>query len=140
MANKLFDKTLQLLGTGGLDLSSGTFKLTLVDHGVHTPDTSDTGDDYIDDIPAGARKQTVTLSGVTFVNRVFDASDVNPLTDPGGGTTVESFVIWKDTGTESTSPLIYFIDTDSGGLLPYTLDGNDDQISWNASGIFKLGA
>jgi hypothetical protein len=45
-------------------------------------------------------------------------------------------VIYKHTGTESTSTLIAYID--SGTNLPVTPNGGDITVQWNASGIFSL--
>jgi hypothetical protein len=55
------------------------------------------------------------------------------------GDPCEAIVIWQDTGVESTSRLIAYIDTASSGL-PVTPNGGDITIAWDsgANKIFKL--
>lgn len=66
---------------------------------------------------------------------MFDAADVT--FSAVSGNSVEALVIYKDTGTPSTSPLIAYIDTVSSGL-PVTPNGGSISVTWNASGIFAL--
>jgi hypothetical protein len=59
---------------------------------------------------------------------------------PGvSGDQLEALVIYKDTGTESTSPLLIFFDTTAAGagiiLIP---NGGDITAAWNAAGIATL--
>ena len=65
-----------------------------------------------------------TLSGGTLAGAVTGAQ-------------VTKLVIYIDTGTASTSPLVAFLDTSVTGL-PVTPNGGDITITWNASGIFTL--
>jgi len=53
------------------------------------------------------------------------------------GNTVEALVIYVDTGSAATSPLVAYIDTSVTGL-PVTPNGGDITVTWNASGIFAL--
>jgi uncharacterized protein YigE (DUF2233 family) len=46
-------------------------------------------------------------------------------------------VIYIDTGTAGTSPLVAYIDTGVTGL-PVTPNGGNINVTWNASGIFAL--
>nr|WP_201787713.1 hypothetical protein [Mycobacteroides immunogenum] len=54
------------------------------------------------------------------------------------GASVEAMVIYKDTGTVGTSPLIAYIDTATG--LPVSPNGGDINIAWDTgtNKIFKL--
>ncbi len=54
------------------------------------------------------------------------------------GPTIEAIVIYRDTGTEATSPLIAYIDTATG--LPITPNGGDIIVTWDngANKIFKV--
>jgi len=141
MANGVYNKFLAALAAGSIDLTSGTFKMVLCDSATYTADLTDSGDEFLSDISGGARLTTGTLT-TTFgvlASRVFDASDfTGTFPDPGGGATGEILVIYKDTGVEATSPLLFYYDTITG--LPMTLDGTDDTVQFNASGIWKLGA
>jgi len=57
---------------------------------------------------------------------------------PGGATSVGAIVIYKDTGTDSTSPCIAWIDSATG--LPIVPNGGDIICTWDtgANKIFKL--
>lgn len=144
MANALFVKFKEaLLNPGTLGTTSGdavdliddNIKVVLVDHGVDTPLPAT--DQYLSDITAGARIATSgNLASKSIAGGVFDAADIT-ITGVSGAT-VESIVIYKDTGTASTSPLIAFIDTATGIVL--TPNGGDVTISWDngASKIFAL--
>ena len=50
----------------------------------------------------------------------------------------EALLIYKDTGTEATSPLIAYIDTATG--LPVTPNGGNITVTWDngTNKIFKL--
>ena len=54
------------------------------------------------------------------------------------GASIEAIVIYSDTGTESTSPLIAYIDTATG--LPITPNGGDIIVTWDngTNKIFKV--
>jgi hypothetical protein len=137
MANVAYAKFLQALGDGAIDLGAGTFKCALVDTGVYTVDASDTGHEFESDL-SGVLDEADLVSP-TWVARVFDAADfVGTFPDSGGGGTGEAIVIYKDTGTPATSQLMFYFDTVTG--LPVTQDGTADSITFNASGIWKLGA
>lgn len=57
---------------------------------------------------------------------------------PSGATSVGAIVIYKDTGTDSTSPCIAWIDSATG--LPIVPNGGDIIVTWDtgANKIFKL--
>lgn len=76
-----------------------------------------------------------TLTSKTYTNGTFDAADVTYTSVTGNS--VEALIIYIDTGTASTSPLVAYIDTSVTGL-PVTPNGGNIQITWNASGIFAL--
>lgn len=93
--------------------------------------------DNLDDIPSGARVAVSgSLAGKTVTNGVADANDVT-LTSVTGDRS-EALIGYKHTGTESTSRLIWLIDTATG--LPITPNGADINIAWanTANKIFKL--
>lgn len=139
MANRLFRTYVHALMSGGAnipDLDTADIRCVLVDVGTHDPDTAITGDEFLSDIPGGARLAvTANLASKTVVDGVFDAADIS-VPDAGGGATGEELIIYYHTGVESTSRLIALIDTATG--LPITLDGVADLVRWHASGIFAL--
>lgn len=135
MANALYDKGREGFLDGSIDWDTHTIKAVLVDTGAYTVDLA--AHDNLDDIPSGARISTSgALASKTVTNGVADAADVT--FTAVSGATVEAVVIYKDTGTESTSRLIAYIDTATG--LPLTPNGADVNVVWDngANKIFKL--
>lgn len=135
MANALFDKGREGFLAGDIDWDGDNIKVVLVDEDTDTPDPAT--DEDLADIAAGARVATSdNLSSKTVTGGVADAADVTISTVSGA--TVESLVIYQDTGVEATSRLIAYIDTATG--LPLTPNGGDVDIVWDAGAnkIFKL--
>lgn len=135
MANLIYPtfKNAALTTGTSVNLSSDTIKVTLVDTASYTYSAAH---DFIDDVPGGARISTQTLANKTVTTNVFDADDVTFTTVTSG--TYEALVIWEDTGTESTSRLIAYIDTATG--LPVTSTGGNVTVTWDsgANKIFAL--
>jgi hypothetical protein len=135
VANALYSKFKQKLMEGSINMSSDTIKVVLVDAADYT--FSDTHE-FLSSVAAGARVGTPqTLGSKSVTNGVFDAAAVN-----FGNTTgdvCEAILIYKDTGNESTSPLIAYIDTGVTGL-PVTPGGGPITITWDtgANKIWKL--
>jgi hypothetical protein len=86
--------------------------------------------EFLSDISAAARiatsgnlssKTVVTGSAGTLVGGVADCDDIAFSAVGPAGTTIEAMVVYKDTGTASTSPLIAYIDSCTG--LPFTANG-----------------
>lgn len=92
---------------------------------------------YLSDITAGARIATSgNLASKTVTGGVADAADVT--FSAVTGATVEAVVIYKDTGSAATSPLISYADDYTS--LPVTPNGGDITVTWDngANKIFKL--
>ena len=134
MANALYPKWKEQLlqFTANNNLSSGTVKVALIDTGVYTYNSADQFWSAASSASVGTPQ---TIGSKTFTNGVFDGSDVTFTAVTGNS--VEALIIWIDTGTPSTSPLVAYIDTSVTGL-PVTPNGGDITITWNASGIFAL--
>ena len=96
------------------------------DTGAYTPQTA--VHQYLSDIPTSSRiAGPVTLTSKTTTGGAADAADVTFTSV--SGPSIEAIVIYADTGTESTSPLIAFIDTATG--LPITPNGGDIIVTWD---------
>ena len=135
MANALYDLGREAFLDGDISWGTDTIKVILVDTGTYTVDLA--AHDHLDDIPAGARVATSdALASKTVASGVADAADITLSTVSGN--TVEAVVIYQDTGVESTSKLIAYIDTATN--LPVTPNGGDITIQWDngANKIFKL--
>ena len=135
MANGLYDKGREGFLDGSIDWDTDNIKVVLVDAADYTVNLAT--DDNLDDVPAAARVATsANLASKTVTDGVADAADVTFSSVTGDPS--EALVIYKDTGVESTSRLIAYIDTATG--LPVTPNGGDITIAWDsgANKIFKL--
>ena len=133
MANALYGKGREKFLTGDIAWDTDNIKASLVDTGTYTV-AIDTHEFYSD--LSGVVADSGNLASKTVTLGVADADDVT--FGSVTGATVEAVVIWKDTGTASTSPLIAYIDTATN--LPITPNGGDITVSWDsgANKIFKL--
>lgn len=128
----------QQLGSGTrVDLDSDTIKAMFVDQADDTPAAAD---DFIDDIASAARVPAIgscpslgTKTIGSVGTGIFDAADTvfSSLT----GDQSEWLLLFKDTGTESTSDIICAWDTATG--LPLTPNGADVTVVWAAGGILQ---
>lgn len=134
MANAIFPKWKEQLlqFTANNNLSSGTVKVALIDTGTYTYSAAH---QFWSSASSASIGTPQTLGSKTFTDGVFDAADVTFTSVTGNS--VEALIIYIDTGTAATSPLVAFIDTGVTGL-PVTPNGGDIAITWNASGIFSL--
>ena len=136
MANALYTKFKELqLSANAVDMINDDIKVTLVDTNDYSVNIAT--DQYYDDIAAGAKvAESGNLTTKSITNGVFDADNVTFSTVTGDES--EALVIWKDTGTPATSPLIAYFDSVTG--LPVTPNGGDISITWDsgANKIFEL--
>lgn len=135
MANALYDKGREGFLDGNIDWDTNNIKVILIDVADYTVNLA--VHDNLDDVAAAARVATSgNLASKTVTDGVADAADV-VLTSVTGDPS-EALIIYKDTGVESTSRLIAYIDTATG--LPITPNGADITIQWDngANRIFKL--
>ena len=134
MANALYPlwKEQLLQFTANNNLSSGTVKVALIDTGVYTYSAAH---QFYSSASAAAVGTPQTIGSKTFTNGVFDGADVT--FSAVTGNSIEALILYIDTGSAATSPLVAYIDTSVTGL-PVTPNGGNIAITWNASGIFAL--
>lgn len=134
MANALYGLGRNKFANGDIDWVNDTIKLYLIDTDDYA--VSIDVDEFADDIASGAKVATATFAGNSTALGVCDANDTT-FTSVTGDVS-EALVIWKDTGTQSTSPLLVYLDTGTG--LPITPNGGDITVTWDsgANKIFKL--
>jgi hypothetical protein len=135
MANGLYTAAKKKFLDADIDLLVDDLKVVLVDNADYTVNLAT--HEFLADIPAGGRVATsANLAGKTTAGGVFDANDVTFTAVTGDP--FESYVIYKDTGVEATSPLIAYYDTATG--LPTTPNGGDITLAWDngANKIFAL--
>ena len=132
MANTLYDYCRQRFLEAQINWMTDTVKVILVSTSAYTPQTA--VHQYLADIPVSARiAGPVTLTAKATTGGAADAADCT-FTSVSGAT-INAIVIYKDTGTEATSPLIAFIDTATG--LPITPNGGDIIVTWD-NGVNKI--
>ena len=120
MANTLYDYCRQRFLESQINWMTDTVKVILVSTSAYTPQTA--VHQYLSDISGSARiAGPVTLTAKATTGGAADAADCT-FTSVSGAT-INAIVIYKDTGTEATSPLIAYIDTATG--LPITPNGGD---------------
>lgn len=134
MANALYPKWKEQLlqFTANNNLSAGTVKVALIDTGTYTYNSAN---QFWSSASSASVGTPQTIGSKTFTDGVFDGADVTFTAVTGSS--VEALIIYIDTGTAATSPLVAYIDTSVTGL-PVTPNGGDITITWNASGIFAL--
>ena len=135
MSNALYDKGREGFLDGSIDWDTDNIKLVLIDTADYTVNLAT--HDNLDDIPAAARVATSgNLASKTVAAGVADAADLTLSAVTGDPS--EALAIYKDTGTESTSRLIAYIDTATN--LPITPNGGDINVVFDsgANKIFKL--
>lgn len=134
MANSLYTHAKQSLLEGGIAWLTDTIKAALVKV-AYTPDVAN--DQFFSTISANVVGTPVALASKTTTGGVADAADVTFTAVPGVNT-INYIVIYKDTGTAATSPLIALIDTATN--LPVTSNGGDLEVLWSSSSdrIFSL--
>ena len=132
MANTLYDYARQRFLEAQINWMTDTIKVILVDTGAYTPQTA--VHQYLADIPISARVAgPVTLTAKATTGGAADGADVT-FTSVSGAS-IEAIVIYSDTGTESTSPLIAYIDTITG--FPLATNGGNITVQWD-NGVAKI--
>src|SRR6266487_356806 len=99
-------------------------KTLLIDQGVFTP--NQTTNEYFSDL-SGVEETSGNLTLIDAADDgIVDANDVTFVATAGAN--CEGILVYRDTGTGSTSPLLFYWDTASG--LPVTL-GGDVTVAWD---------
>lgn len=141
MANAVYNSLKVALINGDINLGTDTLKVILVSS-AYTPNI-DTHEDYADitnELPTGGNytQGGKTLTGVTVLTDLandraaLDANDVTWAT--ATITAARGAVIYKDTGTPSTSKLVGYIDF----VSDKSSSGGDFTIAWDVTGILRL--
>ena len=136
MSNTLYDVTRQSFLTAGLSWTDNTktFGVALIDTSQYTIDPNT--DQNISDIPSAAILARANLTGPTATN---GAASADALSIPTVTGDVSALVVYENTGDDTTSQLIAYLDTASN--LPGTYNNETVSIVWDTSsgnGIFKL--
>lgn len=135
MANHLFPTGRQKFLEGSIAWLSDTIKATLVSATYVQSDAHD----FFDDV-SGVIATSSALAGKTSTSGVAGANAWT-YAAVAGGSTGTGIVVWKDTGTPATSPLIAWYDT-KGDTTPISVVTNGGDIivtpSTGADKMFRL--
>jgi hypothetical protein len=133
MASGMFAFAKESFIGGDLDWDAQNFKVTLIDAADYAVNLGT--HDYYNDVGAPARVATSgNLASKTKTGGVADAADVTFTAVTGDPS--EALILWRDSGVETTSQLVCYIDTGTG--FPVTPNGGDITAQWDAAGIFSL--
>jgi len=141
MASLIYNDFKESIMNGSIDLDTDTIKVALVTSS-YTPDQD--AHDFFDDVTNEVSGTGYTAGGATLASKtvtqdntnnrgVFDAADTS-----WTNTSIASIrgaVIYKSTGTASTSRLIAYIDF----ATDYAVINGTFQITWHADGILYIG-
>lgn len=133
MANALYPKAKEAFLNADIDLATDTIKISLIDTGEYTYTSTH---QYRSDVANAAVISSATLSNKTTANGVFDADDATFTSVTGAN--AEALIIFQDTGVQSTSRLIAYIDSATG--LPILPNGGDITVAFSSGSnkIFSL--
>lgn len=134
MANQLYPKWKEQLlqFTANNNVAAGTVKVALINLSAYSYNPSH---QYWSSASAGAVGTPQTLASKTYTNGVLSGGTV--VVPSVTGAVVSAIIMYVDTGTDSTSPLVAYLDTGITGF-PLTPTGVNVTINWSQSGIFQL--
>lgn len=149
MANALYDKGREGFLNGSIDWDTDTIRVLMMrssgggggpyyTKNLATDDFQDDLPDNTDARPLGTGISTgEVLGSKTTTDGVADAADIT-FSSVASGDAIQELVGYKDTAVQTTSNLIFNLDTATG--LPVTPNGGDIQVQWDAGSnrIFKL--
>ena len=133
MANALYSKAKEAFLNGSINMVANTITIALVDTGVYTYSATH---QYRNEVSNSAVISSTTLANKTITNGVFDADDATFSSVTGAN--CEALLIFQDTGIQTTSRLIAYIDSATG--LPILPNGGDISVAFSSgsSKIFAL--
>lgn len=127
MANLLYGKAKQAFFNGDIDVVVNPIKILFVDS-TYSPNIS--SDEFVSNVTLSAIKyRSIPLSNVTANLGILDADNLAIADYPGDA--FKALIIYQDTGNDSTSRLIAYIEDSVG--LPFPGSGSQVTMSiiWN---------
>ena len=133
MANALYSKAKEAFLNGSINMVANTITIALVDTGVYTYSATH---QFRNEVSNSAVISSTTLANKTITNGVFDADDATFSSVTGAN--CEALIIFADTGIQTTSRLVAYIDSATG--LPILPNGGDITVAFSSgsSKIFAL--
>ena len=133
MANALYSKAKESFLNGSINMIANTITIALVDTGVYTYSATH---QFRNEVSNSAVISSTALANKTITNGIFDADDATFSSVTGAN--CEALLIFQDTGIQTTSRLIAYIDSATG--LPILPNGGDISVAFSSgsSKIFAL--
>ena len=131
MANALYSKGKEKILSAAGNFVTDTIKVMLV---KNTYPQNLASDEFLSSVEAYRLNTDQTLAAKSVASGAFDAGDATFAAVTAGDTS-EGVVIYKDTGSAATSPLIAYIDLITG--FPLATNGGDITIQWD-NGAYKI--
>jgi hypothetical protein len=131
MANALYTKGKEKMLSAAINYPSDTIKAALV-NSSYTPNLAT--DEFLTTVSTYVLNTSQTLASKAVTGGAFDAADVT-WTAVTAGATAKFVVLYKDTGSAATSPLLALIDTITG--FPLATNGADITVQWD-NGTYKI--
>jgi hypothetical protein len=134
MPNALYAKGKEKILSGSISFPSDTIRVALVSNAYNQNIATD---EFLTSLGANILGTPQTLASKTVTDGAFDAADVT-FQAITLGSVAKCVVVYKDTGTAGTSPLLAFIDVITG--FPMATNGGDITVQWDNSTfrIFSL--
>jgi hypothetical protein len=128
MSNALYGKGRGRFAEAQISWSSDTIKVVLVVTSIYA--VSIDSHEYLSDVSSSSYTgiTPITLVSKTSTLGVLDAADVT--FSAVSGSTIGAIILWKDTGSAGSSPLLLYMDTATG--LPITPNGGDIIVQWDS--------
>ena len=140
MASNIYNNGLLKILDRTVDYVSDNVAVLLVDNAYTFSETheyvSNVSGEVVNDIGSGYARQSLASKTITLNTSanavVFDCADIS-YTAIDTTNTIAGAVIYKDSGTDSTSDLVAFID-----FADIITNGSDIDLQINANGLFRI--
>lgn len=134
MTVAVYPLTLAKFWQGLIDAAGGTVVCAALSSGY----TYSGSDEFADAVTASVLGTPATVSSKDFTGGVFTADNPS-ITGTSGGDVVVSLVYYIDTGTDSTSPLLVFVNENGDGSpISYVSDGNPITVALQSGTIASI--
>lgn len=123
MASVIYPKYKDAVYTGlsNVDLSGNNINISLIDTGVISYSANN---EFYANLDANGVISTVTLIGNDFSNASFSAANTEFTSFSNDSVTCESVIVWINTGANTTSRLVAWLEDDAISGLPITGSSN----------------
>jgi hypothetical protein len=133
--NQVYPAALNGFLTKKVDVLADTIVAYLLDASY----AYDAAHTFLSSVPGGARKAgPVTLTAKAISGGVFTAASV-VFTAPAPGATVTALLVTASTGTDATSRLLGYLDTNADSSpINFVTDGLDVEYDWTFQGVLYI--